>query len=549
MIELKMPITQDSAHILTRSALDFVEKLAKRFEYQRLTLLQRRREFDALLKKGKMPNFRDETREIRKSDWVVDAPPADLRDRRVEITGPSGDAKMVINAFNSGAKVYMTDFEDSQSPTWNNNIQGQVNLHAAVRGTLVYVSLDGAKTYKLNDQRATLMVRPRGLHLTEDHVTTEHGMPVSASLFDFGLFFFHNAKELLARRSGPYFYLPKIEHYEEAVWWAQVFAYAEELLGVEKYYTKATVLIETITAAFQMDEIINALGNYSVGLNCGRWDYIFSFIKKLGHNPKFIMPDRSQIGMDQDFLKLYAELLVETCDKRGVYPIGGMSACIPIKGDMAANAHALVKVREDKMREVRQGFKGTWVAHPGLVPVALEIFDKYMPTPKQLIAINRLIWTDEVKIIAEDLLQAPMGQITTDGVLANVLVAIIYIESWLRGIGCVPINNLMEDLATAEISRIQLWQWMHHHSLCYPNFSSITVENHTCPVDMTLFEEAVYKSLERIKNSIGYEKMLAGGYLEAVQALRQVTQMPEPPEFLSTYLLSTLMAQEGKHND
>lgn len=537
MLTLTEPITIDTAHILTKDALEFIELLADNFEHRRYELLEGRYQFDERLKKGETFRFRDDTKEIRQSNWQVNpCLKGGLVDRCVEITGPASEAKMVINALNSGAKVYMADFEDSQSPTWENTIQGQVNLYEAVRQKLTYFDRAKNKRYILNRPQATLMVRPRGLHLCEQHILSGDQIPISASLVDFGLFFFHNAQELLWH--GPYFYLPKIEHYEEAVWWADVFTYAADLLHINQLTIGATVLIETLPAAFEMDEILYALRNYSAGLNCGRWDYIFSFIKKLGHNPRFVMPDRSQIGMDQHFLKSYAELLVKTCHRRGAHAIGGMSAYIPVKDDEDAHKTALRNVAKDKLREVKQGFDGTWVAHPGLVPLALDVFDQYMPTMNQIHKFR-----DDFNVTAEDLLQVPMGQITIGGLVANIRVAIAYIESWLRGIGCVPIDNLMEDLATAEISRIQLWQWL-KHGAGYRVRSDIPSPSVSFTAEK--FEDNIRDALEEIKNAIGLEKMLYGQYAMATQILRDMVKMPEPPEFLSTYLMQTLIKMEEK---
>lgn len=541
MLKLTRPITLETAHILTKDALDFVGKLVAKFDYRRYELLERRRQFDELTRKGRTLKFRFSTAKIRESDWKVIFSPPDLFDRRVEITGPSSNAKMVINAFNSGAKVYMSDFEDSETPTWNNLMQGQVNLYDAVREKITYAL--GDKQYKLNQKHATLMVRPRGLHLNENHILIDGQIPVSASLVDFGLFFFHNAKELIARGSGPYFYLPKIEHYEEAEWWANVFAYAEEFISLPKSnsptWTRATVLIETIPAAFEMDEILYALREYSAGLNCGRWDYIFSFIKKLGHNPQYVMPDRSQIGMDQHFLRNYAQLLVKTCHRRGAHAIGGMSAYIPVKGDEDAHKQAMKNVAKDKLREVKQGFDGTWVAHPGLVLLALDVFDPYMPTPNQIHNLR-----DDVRVTTEDLLRVPQGFISRDGIRTNIRVALTYIESWLRGIGCVPIDNLMEDLATAEISRVQLWQWLHTRILYRVR------DDLSPPVPFTkdAFEMELQATLEEIKEKIGLEKMLAGKYVPAVEALRHLMQMTAPIDFLPQWINQILQKEEEAGN-
>jgi len=440
--------------ILTPQACGFLSKLAREFESRRRELLQRRqfrqREIDA----GKMPDFLPETADIRKSNWMVAPTPKDLLDRRVEITGPP-DRKMIINALNSGANVFMADFEDSNSPTWMNNLEGQANLRDAVDGTVSYVSPEG-KRYELHDRVATLLVRPRGWHLEERHFVVD-GKPISASLFDFGLYFFHNAQRLMDKGSGPYFYLPKMESHLEARLWNDVFCFAQDELGILPGTIRATALIETILATFEMDEILHELRGHSSGLNCGRWDYIFSFIKKFRNRPDFVLPDRSTVTMEKHFLKAYVGLLIQTCHRRGIHAMGGMAAQIPIKNDPTANEKALEKVRQDKLREVTAGHDGTWVAHPGLVPVAKEVFDTHMKTPNQ---IGRR--REDVHVNAKDLLTIPEGQITEEGLRWNIDVGLQYLESWLRGSGCVPIYNLMEDAATAEICRSQVWQWVKH---------------------------------------------------------------------------------------
>ena len=446
------PVPPAYARILSPEALSFVAGLARQFEPRRRELLGRRaerqRDFDA----GAFPTFLTSTADVREGDWRVAPIPLDLLDRRVEITGPV-DRKMVINAFNSGAQVYMADFEDSHSPTWNGTIEGQINLRDAVAGTIEFRTAE--KQYALNPTTATLMVRPRGWHLVERHVTVD-GEPVSASLFDFGLFFFHNARALIAKGSGPYFYLPKLESHLEARLWNDVFVAAQQTLGIARGTIRATVLIETIPAAFEMDEILYELRDHSAGLNCGRWDYIFSFIKKFRSRPEFLLPDRARVTMDRHFLKSYVDLLIRTCHRRGIHAMGGMAAQIPIKGDAAANAKALDKVRQDKIREVNAGHDGTWVAHPGLVPVASEAF-------ASLAASHQLsVKRDDVNVTPRDLITVPDGEITEAGLRTNVDVGIQYLDSWLRGVGCVPIYNLMEDAATAEISRSQVWQWVHH---------------------------------------------------------------------------------------
>ncbi len=443
-------------HILSPEARAFLLKLAAEFEPRRQQLLARRKEVQQRLDSGWLPDFLPETAAIRAGDWKVSPIREDLRDRRVEITGPV-DRKMVINALNSGASVFMADFEDSNSPTWGNNIEGQQNLCDAVRGTIQYVSPEG-KRYELGPKLATLVVRPRGWHLDEKHFLVD-GRPVSGSLFDFGLYFFHNAQALLDKGTGPYFYLPKMESHLEARLWNDVFCFAQDELGIPRGSIRATVLIETILAAFEMDEILYELREHSSGLNCGRWDYIFSFIKKFRARADFVLPDRSLVTMERHFLSSYVELLIQTCHRRGIHAMGGMAAQIPIKNDPEANEKALEKVRQDKLREVRAGHDGTWVAHPGLVPVAKEIFDRYMPEPNQIDKprVNR-------PITAKDLLEVPEGEITEAGLRWNIDVGLQYVHSWLKGSGCVPIYNLMEDAATAEICRTQVWQWVKHGS-------------------------------------------------------------------------------------
>src|SRR5436309_12568258 len=440
--------------VLSGDAIAFLTMLARRFEPTRQELLERRRQRQLEIDAGRLPDFLSETRDIRERDWTVAAIRPDLLERRVEITGPV-DQKMMINAFNSGANVFMADFEDSNAPTWENNVVGQQNLRDAVVGTIGYVSPEG-KRYALNPHTATLIVRPRGWHLVEKHMVVD-GRPISAALLDFGLAFFHNAAALIAKGSGPYFYLPKLESHLEARLWNDVFNTAQDALGIARGTIRATVLIETILAAFETDEILWELRDHSAGLNCGRWDYIFSYIKKLRRRPERVLPDRAQVTMEQPFLRSYAELVIRTCHRRGIHALGGMAAQIPIKRDAALNARALEKVRQDKLREVQQGHDGTWVAHPALVPVARAVFDAHMAGKNQ-IARRR----DDVRIAAADLLATPAGEITVEGLETNLSVALQYLAGWLGGMGCVPINDLMEDAATAEISRAQVWQWVRH---------------------------------------------------------------------------------------
>lgn len=455
-ITLKGSFKDGYDKILTSEALDFLAGLFANFESRRQEILaariKRQKDFDS----GAKPNFLPETESIRKSDWKVRPIPTDLLDRRTEITGPV-ERKMIINALNSGAKVFMADFEDSLTPTWDNAIEGQINLMDAVRRTITYTNEEG-KNYKLNDKTAVLIVRPRGWHLDEKHVEFA-GKPVSGSLFDFGLYLFHNAKELISRKSGPYFYIPKLENHLEARLWNDVFVYAQKALGLEIGTIKATVLIEVITAAFEMEEILYEMKDHIVGLNCGRWDYIYSYIKKFNQDKNAVLPDRAQVTMTTHFLRHYSLLLIQTCHKRGAFAMGGMSAFIPVKNNPEINEKAIAAVTADKEREASDGHDGTWVAHPALVEVAIEVFNKHLGTkPNQL---DKML---NVNVSAADLLQLPSGDITEAGLRNNISVSLQYIESWLRGVGCVPIFNLMEDAATAEISRSQVWQWIKHQS-------------------------------------------------------------------------------------
>jgi malate synthase len=459
-IEIRAPELADAHHIITPEALQFLELLARHFGPRRQALLQRRREVQQGLRGGALPDFLEKTREIRDRSWTVAPAPPDLNDRRVEITGPV-ERKMMINALNSGAKVFMADFEDALSPPWTNVIAGQLNCTQAVRRTLEYTSPEG-KRYHLAEQLATLVVRPRGWHLIEKHALVD-GEPISASLFDFGLYFFHNARELLARGSGPYFYLPKLENHLEARLWNEVFDLAQDALGIPRGTVRATVLIETILAAFEMDEILYELRDHAAGLNAGRWDYLFSIIKNFRERPDFLLPDRSQLTMTVPFMRAYTELLVKTCHRRGAHAIGGMAAFIPSRRDPEVNQIALARVREDKTREVRNGYDGAWVAHPDLVPVVEEVFGAVLDQR----ANQRERQRDDVDVKRDQLLdvRVPDGRITEAGVRGNISVALQYLAAWLAGSGAVAINNLMEDAATAEIARSQLWQWIRHQAI------------------------------------------------------------------------------------
>ena len=446
-------VTNYYPEILTNDALAFISALHEKFNDGRLKLLKRRLDQQVLFDKGKFPEFPRETKDIRDHDWTAGNIPHDLHDRRVEITGPA-DRKMIINALNSGAKTFMADLEDSNSPTWKNTIEGQQNLIDANNKTISLVDTNRNKSYTLNQGTAVLLVRPRGLHLNERHIIINNE-ETSGSLVDFGLYVFHNAKTLLSNNTAPYFYLPKLEHYLEARWWDTVFTFAEEYLEVQKGTFKATVLVETITASFQLDEIIYELKDHIVGLNCGRWDYIFSYIKKFRNHPNFVVPNRDQVTMTSPFMDAYSKLVIQRCHKRGILAIGGMAAQIPIKNDEKANAAALEKVRKDKEREVKNGHDGTWVAHPALVAVAMAEFNKHMSTPNQL-HVSR----DDINITEQDLVEIPKGTVTEAGIRKNINVGILYTEAWLRGHGAVALYNLMEDAATAEISRTQVWQWL-----------------------------------------------------------------------------------------
>lgn len=514
-VEVTGRMTEAYASVLTPEALTFVAALARQFDQARQSLLTARDRRLQELIAGKLPDFLPETASIRASDWKVAPIPPDLLDRRVEITGPP-ERKMIINALNSGASVYMSDFEDSNSPTWDNNVQGQINLIDAVKGSISYTSPEG-KRYALGQKTATLLVRPRGLHLLEKHVRVD-GSPVAGSLFDFGLYFFHNAKALLAKGSGPYFYIPKLESHLEARWWNDVFLFAQDRLGVPRGSIRATVLIETILAAFEMDEILYELREHSSGLNCGRWDYIFSFIKKLGRREGFVLPDRASVTMDKHFLNSYVLLLIKTCHRRHAHAMGGMAAQIPIKNDPEANERALEKVRQDKLREVRAGHDGTWVAHPGLVPVAKAIFDEGMKAPNQL-DVKR----EDVSITASDLLAVPEGEITDAGLRLNVDVGIQYLESWLRGNGCVPIYNLMEDAATAEISRAQVWQWV-RHSAKMRSGQAITPQ---------VVRDLIPKVLADLERKLGTERFKNGKFDLAARLVGEMMTGADFPPFLT----------------
>jgi len=505
--------------ILTPEALSFLAALHRTFDHRRRALLTKRLQRQKDLDAGIFPDFLDETIHIRESDWVGPSIPKDLEDRRVEITGPT-DRKMVINALNSGAKVFMADFEDANCPSWTNGIEGQINLRDAVRGTIMFKDKRRGKTYQLKQgiRLATLLVRPRGFHLNEAHIMVD-GEELSGSFFDFGLYLYHNAKELLKKGSGPYFYLPKLESHLEARLWNDVFNFAQDYVGVPRGSCRATVLLETIMAAFEMDEIIYELRDHSAGLNCGRWDYIFSMMKKFRNHPQFVFPDRGQVGMDRPFMNAYVRLLIKTCHRRKVHAMGGMSAFIPIKRDKAANDAVLQKVRKDKMNEAIAGHDGSWVAHPGLIKTAQDCYDKHMPTPNQIFK-----QTSDV-VAAHELLDiGDKGTISEAGLRTNISVAMAYMEAWIRGVGCIPINNLMEDAATAEISRSQVWQWIRHGSM-------ITGTN--VKIDKILVQRVTNEELVRMKNSMGEEAFNSSKFGVAASLLLKMLLKDELDEFLT----------------
>jgi malate synthase len=502
--------------ILTPEALRFIEKLERNFGARRRVLLQQRNERQQEMDKGKLPGFLRETEHIRNGDWTIAPIPEDLQDRRVEITGPV-DRKMVINALNSGAKVFMADFEDATSPSWQNVMSGQINLCDAVRRTISFENGSG-KTYQLGKDIATLKVRPRGWHLEEKHIELD-GQRISASLVDFGLFFFHNAKELVKRGSGPYFYLPKLESHLEARLWNDVFCFAQDELNIPRGTIKATVLIETIMAAFEMDEILYELKEHSAGLNCGRWDYIFSYLKKLRNCESVILPDRAQVTMTVGFMRSYSLLAIKTCHKRNAHAMGGMAAQIPIKNNHEANIRAFDKVRADKEREATFGHDGTWVAHPALIQVAKEVFDKHMKTPNQ---IHRK--REDVEVTLEDLLEVPDGTITEEGVRTNIDVGIRYIASWLSGRGAAPIHNLMEDAATAEISRAQVWQWIRHPRGILEDGRKLT---------FGLYDQLRDEEVSKIKADIGEIAFQKGQFEEAISVFDELVKGDEFIDFLT----------------
>ncbi len=507
---------EEYAKILTAEALAFIEELHIRFNPRRLELLQKRNDRQAKIDGGELPDFLADTQNIRNSDWTIAPLPIDLQDRRVEITGPV-ERKMVINALNSGAKCFMADFEDSNTPSWSNNIEGQINLRDAVNRTIFFQNPNG-KSYTLNPSVATLLVRPRGWHLEEKHVKV-NGQNMSGALMDFGLYFFSNYKQLIHNGSAPYFYLPKIESHLEARLWNDVFVFAQQYVNIPTGTIKATVLIETILATFELNEILYELKNHSAGLNCGRWDYIFSYIKKLrNHGTAFILPDRSAVTMATPFMSAYAQLVVQTCHRRNAPAIGGMAAFIPIKNDAVANDNALEKVRQDKIREATIGHDGTWVAHPALVATAKAVFDELMPTPNQIFKKR----TDFIGTAA-DLLTAPEAKITEGAFRHNINVGILYIESWLRGNGAAAIYNLMEDAATAEISRAQVWQWLKNGSKL----------DDGRPITLELYNKILPEELLKIRTYVGNENYENGEFERAIDLFDNLVTNTEFIEFLT----------------
>ncbi len=515
-IEVTGTLSPEFARILTPEAQAFLGRLHREFDARRRELLTRRQSVQTRIDGGWLPDFLSKTREVREGAWTAAPIPKDLQDRRVEITGPV-ERKMMINALNSGASAFMADFEDSHAPTWAGTLQGQINLCDAVNRTITFDSPEG-KHYALKDKTATLMVRPRGWHLVEKHFRVDGG-PISASIFDFGLYLLHNAKNLSARGTGPYFYLPKMESHLEARLWNDIFVKAQEILDIPQGTIKATVLIETVLAAFETDEIIYELKEHMAGLNCGRWDYIFSFIKRFRRVPGYIFPDRAQITMTRHCMRSYSFRVIQSCHRRGVHAMGGMAAQIPIKDNAEANAIALEKVRQDKIREAGDGHDGTWVAHPGLVQIAKEEFDRAMPTPNQ---IHRR--RDDVHVTAKDLLKLPKGEITEAGLRTNIDVGIQYMASWLRGMGCVPIYHLMEDAATAEISRTQVWQWVHHPQGVLADGRKVTPE---------MCRDVMAEELGKIKSAVGEARFAQGHYEKAATLFEEIVLADELDEFLT----------------
>ncbi len=515
-VEIKGKYSPEFATVLNKESFDFLVALHEKFNSKRLDLLkarvERQKDFDA----GNFPSFLEETKDVREGDWIAAPLPEALLDRRVEITGPV-DRKMVINALNSGSKMYMADFEDANSPTWGNTINGQINLTDAINRTITLVDEKRGKSYQLNDEIATLLVRPRGLHLDEKHIEI-NGERISGSLVDFGLYLFRNGKNTVEKGFGPFYYLPKLEHYTEARWWNEVIVFAQDYIGMPQKTVKATVLIETITASFQIDEIIYELRDHMAGLNCGRWDYIFSYIKKFKNHKGFSIPDRGQITMTTPYMAAYSLLVIQKCHKRNVSAIGGMSANIPIKGDDEANKAIIAKIVEGKTREAKNGHDGTWVAHPGLVKVAMDVFDEHMPNPNQI--DNK---REDVNISAKQLVEMPTGYITEEGVRENINVGILYLESWLSGRGAAGLYNLMEDAATAEISRTQLWLWI----------NSDAKLNDGRNIDLDFYEALKAEEIVKAKAYVGEDYIKTSKFDQAVELFDEFIKADEFDEFLT----------------
>ncbi|MBX2813428.1 MAG: malate synthase A [Myxococcales bacterium] len=516
MREIIGPLNSGYEEIFSADALNFIGELGVKYTPRVRELLERRKEIQVRYDRGEYPSFLEDTHGIRAGDWKVADLPQDLLDRRVEITGPV-DRKMVINALNSGAKTFMADFEDSNAPTWSNCVTGQINLRDAVRGDIEYVSPDNGKHYKLEPDPAVLIVRPRGWHLFERHMLIDNEA-IPAGIFDFGLYFFHNVRALLEKGSGPYFYLPKMQSHLEARLWNDIFTDAQNALGIPQKTIKATVLIETLPASFEMDEILYELRDHSAGLNCGRWDYIFSYIKTFRNHTGMVLPDRSLVSMSQPFMRAYSQLVIKTCHRRGVHAMGGMAAQIPIKGDPEANETALAKVREDKLREAQDGHDGTWVAHPALVSIARSVFDEHMPNANQIDKQR-----DDVHVAAENLVQVPLGERTEAGLRQNIRVGVQYIAAWIDGNGCVPLYHLMEDAATAEISRTQVWQWVKHGALLS--------DGRTVTREMVL--ETLDDELQKLEQELGRERFAKTPFPRAKKLFVDVALSDECVDFLT----------------
>jgi malate synthase len=528
-MEINAPFFAAYKEILTAEVLQFICALHRRFNTRRKSLLEEREIIQIKINCGWKPCFMPESAVIRDSHWLISPVPEELKDRRVEITGPV-DRKMIINAMNSGANVFMADFEDSNTPNWNNVIGGQINLRDAVNRTISFTNTENGKEYSLKEKVATLFVRPRGWHLEEKHIEID-GEPVSGSLLDFGLYFFHNAKTLLKNGSGPYFYLPKLESYKEARLWDDVFVFSQNFCGIPYGSIKATVLIETIPASFQLHEILWELRDHSAGLNCGRWDYIFSFIKKFRNIPGQLFPDRSQVTMTVPFMRAYTQLVIQTCHKRGAHAMGGMAAQIPIKGNEEANSMAMAKVKADKLREVRDGHDGTWVAHPGLVPLVKEIFDTCMKTPNQL-HVKR----EDFSCTETELLQLPEGTITEEGLRHNINVGILYLESWLRGNGAAALYDLMEDAATAEICRTQVWQWVHNKAKLDDGRL----------ITQRLYEDLRDDEIEKIQHMVGSKAYQEGKFTQAICIFNKLIVQDEWEDFLTIPAYDLILSNNVK---